>query len=376
MRAVDTHYLTPYGTFEVRRYPARGQEPLQAWCAADSLLLQAINELSVPGEDTLVVNDEHGALCVALQPAALWTDSALAALALKHNSSTNHRDPTPVVWSTQIPSCAPACVALRIPKQLPYLEYQLTRLARLMPTGATLLAAGMDKHLSPRTAQILERHIGPTERHRGHHKARLFRATRDDRPAATDNATATYYCETLDAQLRALPNVFSRDKLDIGSRFLLEYVDQLAPVSTLVDLACGNGVLGLAAVKKGLARKVIFCDESSMAIASTWLNASQLFPEQTDNFVFHHGDGLRQYDGNPAELILCNPPFHLNHTVDEFAGRHLLRQCSQHLRPGGRLCVVANRHLDYLPTLKRGFRQVEKVASNNKFTIWLAHKAS
>jgi 16S rRNA G1207 methylase RsmC len=376
MTAVDTHYRTPYGTFELQRYPARRQEPLQAWCAADSLLLEATNKLSVPSEDILVVNDEHGALCVALQPAALWTDSALSAQALKRNSSTNHREPTPVVWSTQTPSCTPHCVVLRIPKQLPYFEYQLARLARLMPAGATLLAAGMDKHLSARTAQILERHIGPTERQRGRRKARLFCATRDDRPAATDNATATYYCETLDARLRALPNVFSREKLDIGSRFLLEYLDQLAPVNTLIDLACGNGVLGLAAVKKGLAREVVFCDESSMAIASAWLNASQLFARQTDSFVFHHGDGLLKYDGVPAELILCNPPFHLNHTVDEFAGRHLLQQCSKHLQPGGLLCLVANRHLDYLPTLKRGFRRVEKAAHNNKFTIWLAHNAS
>jgi 23S rRNA (guanine1835-N2)-methyltransferase len=368
------HYRTPYGTFELQRYPVRRQEPLQAWCAADSLLLEAINELPVPGEGILVVNDEQGALCVALQPAALWTDSALSAQALERNLSTNDREPTAVVWSTQTPSCAPACVALRVPKQLPYFEYQLARLARLMSPGTTLLAAGMDKHLSPRTAQILERHIGPTERQRGQRKARLFCATRDDRPAATDNATATYHCEALGAQLRALPNVFSRDKLDIGSRFLLEYLDKLASVNTLIDLACGNGVLGLAAVKKGLAREVVFCDESSMAIASAWLNASQLFARLTDSFVFHHGDGLLEYDGNPAELILCNPPFHLNHTVDEFAGRHLLQQCSRHLRPGGRLCLVANRHLDYLPTLKREFGHVEQVAHNNKFIIWLAHK--
>ena len=375
MAADANHYQTPYGRFGLQRYPARRQEPLRAWCAADTLLLEATAGLSVPGEDTLVVNDEHGALCVALQPAALWTDSALSAQALKHNCDANQRSPTPVVWSTQTPSCAPACVVLRVPKQLPYFEYQLARLARLMPTGATLLAAGMDKHLSPRTAKILERYIGPTERQRGQRKARLFRATRDERPPATDNATATYYCESLDAELRALPNVFSRDKLDIGSRFLLDYLGQLAPVTTLIDLACGNGVLGLAAVQCGLAREVIFCDESAMAIASAWLNASRLFARQADSFVFHQGDGLLEYAGNPAELILCNPPFHLNHTVDEFAGRHLLQQCNKHLQSGGRLCLVANRHLDYLPTLQREFRRVEKVAGNNKFTIWLAHKS-
>jgi 23S rRNA (guanine1835-N2)-methyltransferase len=375
MAAADTHYRTPYGSFELQRYPARRAEPLQAWCNADSLLLDEIHSRSIPGDSILVVNDEQGALCVALQPLALWTDSALSALALRRNQHANGRTETPVVWSTQTPSCSPGCVALRIPKQLPYLEYQLSRLARLIPVGATVFAAGMDKHLSPRTAQILERYIGPTTRQRGQRKARLFCATRDERPAPAVNATSVYFCDALESELRALPNVFSREKLDIGSRFLLQHLADLAPAETLVDLACGNGVLGLAAIKEGKANKVAFCDESSMAIASAWLNAKQVFPGQVNDFTFHQGDGLLDYSGDKAQLILCNPPFHLGHTVDEFAGKHLLGQCLHHLSAGGRLCLVANRHLDYLPTLKRDFQRVEKIAQNNKFIIWLAHKA-
>jgi 23S rRNA (guanine1835-N2)-methyltransferase len=375
MAAADTHYRTPYGSFELQRYPARRAEPLQAWCNADSLLLDEIHSRSIPGDSILVVNDEQGALCVALQPLALWTDSALSALALSRNQHANGQTATPVVWSTQTPSCLPGCVALRIPKQLPYLEYQLSRLARLIPVGATVLAAGMDKHLSPRTAQILERYIGPTTRQPGQRKARLFCATRDERPAPAVNATSVYFCDALGSELRALPNVFSREKLDIGSRFLLQHLADLAPAETLVDLACGNGVLGLAAIKEGKANKVVFCDESSMAIASAWLNANQVFPDQVNDFTFHQGDGLLDYSGDKAQLILCNPPFHLGHTVDEFAGNHLLGQCQHHLGAGGRLCLVANRHLDYLPTLKRDFQRVEKIAQNNKFIIWLAHKA-
>jgi len=375
MAIADTRYRTPFGSFELQRYPVRRAEPLQAWCSADSLLLEEIHNRAISGDGVLVVNDDQGALCVALQPLALWTDSALSALALQRNQRANGRAESPVVWSTQIPSCSPRYVALRIPKQLPYLEYQLSRLARLLPAGATVLASGMDKHLSPRTAQILERHIGPTTRQRGQRKARLFCATRDERPAAAENATAVYFCDALGRELRALPNVFSREKLDIGSRFLLQHLADLDPAATLVDLACGNGVLGLAAMKHGKAREVVFCDESAMAIASAWSNASQVFPGQTNDFSFHQGDGLLDYSGDPAQLILCNPPFHLGHTVDEFAGKHLLRQCDHHLAAGGRLCLVANRHLDYLATLKRDFQRVEKIGENSKFIIWLAHKA-
>ena len=120
MPAADTSLRTPYGVFELTRYPTRPVEPLQAWCAADILLLEEVHGRGVTGVDLLVVNDTHGTLCVALQPQALWTDSALAAQSLKHNQGVNERHPTPVFWSTQTPASTPQVVVLRIPKQLPF----------------------------------------------------------------------------------------------------------------------------------------------------------------------------------------------------------------------------------------------------------------
>ncbi len=261
------------------------------------------------------------------------------------------------------------------PKQLPFFEYQLTQIARWLPVGATLLAAGMDKHLSPHTARMLERCIGPTQRHPGQRKARLFSATRDERPVLPCAGTTSYYCEPLGAELRGMANVFSSEKLDIGTRFLLEQLHRLTPVETAIDLACGTGVLGLAVLLQGLAQRLVFCDESAMAIASAQGNVNQVLPQVAHAVSFHHGDGLQEYRGEPVQLILCNPPFHHEHTVDEFAGRHLLAQCSHHLLPGGHLCLVANRHLDYSPVLRAGFAHVEKIAGNSKFNILLARKA-
>jgi 16S rRNA G1207 methylase RsmC len=337
--------------------------------------LEEVHRRAIPGARILVVNDTHGALCVALQPQALWTDSSTAVLALRQNERANTRPETPVIWSTETPTIAADLVVLRIPKQRAYLEHQLSRLAAVLPEGATVLASGMDKHLSPHTAGMLERYIGPTERLPGRRKARLFSAVRDHRPVVDRNLNATYYCAPLDAELVNLPNVFSQDKLDIGTRFLLEHLHVLAPVETAMDLACGNGVLGLVAVKQGLARNLVFCDESALAIESARRNAAALFPQQYHRFQFHHGDGLAHYAGATAQLILCNPPFHQEHVVNEFAGRRLLHQCSQHLVPGGQLLLVANRHLDYLPLLRSRFSGVKKCASNEKFAIFLARKA-
>jgi 16S rRNA G1207 methylase RsmC len=143
-------------------------------------------------------------------------------------------------------------------------------------------------------------------------------------------------------------------------------------VEELVDLACGNGVIGLVAYRRGLARNVTFCDESAMAIASARENAARIFPDDAGNLGFFHGDGLRHYPGRPPKLVLCNPPFHDQHNVDAAAGRRLLRQASRILANGGKLCLVANRHLDYASTLRRDFDQVSRLASNRKFIVWLA----
>lgn len=364
------------GSFELLRYPRRKNEPLQAWCAADELLLESFSEFnsahSHAAPSILVANDEHGALCVALEPSALWTDSALAALAVRANCELNQRTQPTLVWSTQAPSAHDVAI-LRIPKQLPYFEYQLNQLAKQMQPGATLLCAGMDKHLSPKTASLIERHFGQAKRQPGRRKARVFSAVRNQSPAPPLASEARYFCEPLNSELVSLANVFSREQLDIGSRFLLDNLSQLTPVHTATDLACGNGVIGLAALQRQLCTELTFCDESAMAIESAQKNVASTVPN-TKTVNFHHGDGLLGLN-NKAELILCNPPFHLGHTVDDFAGRRLLEQCADHLVKNGQLVLVANRHLEYKQTLQRHFQCVEKLAQNNKFVIWVAQYA-
>jgi 16S rRNA G1207 methylase RsmC len=366
----DNRLATARGELKLERYPAHRQ--LQAWCAADRLLIDAAaqHQTHTSATHCLVVNDDFGALCCALEPASHWTDSALAAIAVERNRQANSLPSQNTLWSTQAPPGSADLVVMRVPKQLPYFEYQLAQLARCMPTGSTLLAGGMDKHLSPRTAELIERHIGPTQRHRGQHKARLFSATRSALPPADYSGVATYPCPEAGGTVTVLANGFSREQLDIGSRLLLQYLPELPAVDTAVDLACGNGVLGLAALQQGLASQVYFCDESAMAIGAATSNCDTLQPEA--HVGFHHGDGLRHYAGPEPQLILCNPPFHSGHSVNEAAGRRLLRQACDTLSTQGSLCVVANRHLNYQGLLQRSFCNVTRPMQNRKFALYLA----
>ncbi|MBA6412209.1 methyltransferase [Parahaliea sp. F7430] len=367
-------FETPFGCFELQRYPRRPNDTLNAWCAADSLLLEAFAAEPASPATTLVVNDEHGALTTALKAAWMWSDSALSVRALRDNLARNRLPECQVIWSTEPPPATASIVLMRVPKQLAYFEYQLACLATTLAPGTRLVIGGMDKHLSPQTAAIIERYIGPTERHRGRRKARLFSATIDGLRHEAKAQWSQYYCQALNAELRALPNVFSREQLDRGSELLIAQLQRLAPVSRLIDLACGNGVLGLAALDAGLAQELVFCDESAMAVASARENLEHLQPQALARCEFHHGDGLKHYRGAKADLILCNPPFHLQHTVDDFAGRRLLSQAAKQVSSEGKLCLVANRHLNYQAGLKRRFAALEKFAANNKFTVWLASR--
>ena len=370
----EDRFKTAAGSFEIQRYPLRKSESLRGWNSADLLLVEHLLAKDLDPASILVVNDDHGALTVALRPAAVWSDSALAAIAIEANLQRNAMETIPVVASTNFPAGNFSIVAIKVPKVLSYFEYQLATLAASISPNTVVIAAGMDKHLTPRVAELLERYIGPTERYRGHMKARLFCAIRDKRPALETPAQASYHCEALGRDLRGMSNVFSREKMDIGSRFLIEQLHRLDAAAQLLDLACGNGILGLIAMKQGLCKNLAFCDESAMAVASAKWNADHLAGDFSGDIHYFQGDGLRGYDGPQADLILCNPPFHSNHTVEEYVGRRLLAQCATYLKDGGRLCMVANRHLQYLPTLKRGFSRVETLAQNNKFVILLAQK--
>ena len=367
----NLEYHSPLGSILLRRYPSRKNELLQAWSSADTLLLQEYLNLGALPQRSLVVNDEHGALSVAVEPAACWTDSWLASKAISDNLTFNNRAPVPILWSTQTPPSNIQTVLLRVPKQLSYFEYQLAELSRALPEGATFLAAGMDKHLSPRTAELIEAYIGPTTRHRGQSRARLFSATNQSQTATDSVSPFKYHCEELQVELTSLSNVFSGQSLDMGTRFLFDYLPQLKPAETMVDLACGNGVIGLVAGKLGISRHCVFCDESAMAVESARINLQACPDAGLEEATFIHGDGLLELTQTP-ELILCNPPFHLQHTVDEFAGVRLLQQCAKALARGGRLCLVANRHLNYLEQLHRQFERVEIAAENSKFRIYLA----
>ncbi|MGD2119629.1 MAG: methyltransferase [Chromatiales bacterium] len=373
---LDNHMQTPFGDFTVRRLPQRKRELLRGWDAADEYLLDWLAGQSQPNSSVLIANDSFGALAVALhvwQPQS-WSDSWLSQQATRQNLRDNAfpEDAVLLLNSLELPQTPLDLVLLKLPKQLALLEYQLLQLKPLLHAQSRLVVAGMHKNMGPAVWKLLEQIIGPTETSLAKKKARLVFVTPDLNLPLPANPYPTHYSlPEYDLELSNHANVFAREKLDIGSRFLLQHMPHSDAYQQIIDLACGNGVLGIRAAQLNEQASLTFIDESFMAVASARLNFERVFDERREA-QFSVSDSLTQSEPDSADLVLCNPPFHLQHVVSDWLALRMFRQAASVLRTEGELWIVGNRHLAYHHKLKRWFGQVRLVASNRKFVILCA----
>lgn len=356
---------TPYGEITLERYPARGpDEPLLAHDAADGYLLTEVAERHDQARRILVVGDRHGALTTALAghaEVAMWSDSALARTASEANLLRNSRAAT-VLESP--PSGGYDLVVVRPGKARSLLDAQLHRVASLLTAGTPVVLGEMVKHLDHWMTDLLERQIGPATASLAHRKARLLRAVRDGRCGAEPEWTS--YAAPGGFTLHNAPGTFAASGLDAGSRLLLPLLPTGLGSSSVADLGCGNGVLGIASALANPTASYLLVDESAAAVDSARRSWDAALPGRA--VQVRQADGLADVEPGSLDVVLCNPPFHAGTTVDEWVGRRLLQQAHRALCAGGELYVVANRHLRHHQYLRSSFAQVEVLGSDARFS--------
>lgn len=379
---MNHHFPLPQGgELLLRRYPRSAQHGLQAWEAADEYL---INELENHHWNTdtplLILNDAFGALTLALhhhQPISI-NDSRISELALTANAHDNQLEITGQSLTSLTPwtAQAPGLILMKLPRTNAMLEYQLAYLSQIMGPDTLFIAAAKAKDIHGSTLKLFERYIGDTRTSLAWKKSRLVFSKRDEHKPASDlPAPLAWPLEGTDFSIYNHANVFSRANLDIGARFMLEHLPGNR-AGHIVDLGCGNGVLGLMAMAKNPEATVTFVDESYMAIASAEQTISHNLPSDTARASFVVNNCLDEMAVNSAELIVCNPPFHQQQAITDHIAWQMFVDAKRVLSAGGELWVVANRHLDYHIKLKRLFGNQTVVASNHKFVILKAVKTS
>lgn len=373
---------TPWGETELSRFPDDPRDRLRAWDASDAYLLRHLagEGVDLSGE-VVVLGDRWGALATALadyRPAQI-TDSFLSQEATRANLARAGVGPGTVrLLTTQDPVPERVDVLLvRVPKSLALLEDQLLRLAPSVHAGTVVIGTGMVKEIHTSTLKLFERILGPTRTSLAEQKARLIFCTPD--PSLVAPVNPWPYGHTLPdgvgaASGRPVVNhagVFCADRLDIGTRFFLGHLPETRG-RRVVDLGCGNGVVGTAVALADPEAEVLFVDESFQAVASA--EATYKANGVPGHAEFRVGDGLAGVASGSVDLVLNNPPFHSHQATSDATSWRMFTGAERALRPGGELWVIGNRHLGYHVKLKRLFGNCELVASDPKFVVLKAVK--
>lgn len=380
---MNDRMTTPWGDLALTRFPEDPRERLRAWDASDEYLLRHLAEQEIPLSGTVVVvGDRWGALVTALaahRPAQI-TDSYLTQEATRANLARHGVEPGTVrLLTTQdAPPDRVDVLLVRVPKSLALLEDQLQRLAPAVHEGTVVVGTGMVKEIHTSTLQLFERILGPTRTSLAERKARLIFCTPE--PSLERAANPWPYAYTLPdgiggvSQGRVVNHagVFCADRLDIGTRFFLGHLPDGKGAQRVVDLGCGNGIVGTAVGLANPEAEVLFVDESFQAVASA--EATYRANGVPGHAEFRVGDGMAGVPAGTVDLVLNNPPFHSHQATTDATAWRMFTGAKRALRPGGELWVIGNRHLGYHVKLRRLFGNSELVAGDPKFVVLRAVK--
>lgn len=382
---------TAFGRVDLERVPVRPRQPLRAWDAADEYVLGHLDEVPLgKGARVLLVGDSFGALTCSLRDhePVVVNESAAGATAISENLRRNDLDDIEVYSILDLDTLSEPldCVIVKVPKSTAELVDVLHRLRPHLHGETRLIGAGMTKHIHTSTLECFESIIGPTTTSLARKKARLIHVSLDEAldpgpapwPASWTVGTST---------LVNHGGVFSPSTLDVGTRFLLENIESFTEhVPTtgeqvrIVDLGCGNGVIGLrvaADLQQAAMNYVIdVVDDSSLAVAaaeSSWELSLPGVAAERAAFRHHHRL-VEVVEKGSVDLVVVNPPFHDDRVVGDDTAWSMFTDAHKVLRPGGRLVVVGNQHLAYHAKLKKIFGQVETLATNKKFVLLCAHR--
>jgi len=364
-----------FNQFVINRYP-QNQPNLQAWDSADEYLLSELGQfVDLKSRNILIFNDAFGALSVSLSEFKPTTvsDSFISHQAIQKNLELNGIPDNTITLLNPLDEIQSEfdIILMKIPKSVDDLMYFLSAIQNHLQTDSRILLAGMVKHIPKNLWDVLQQY-GECITLPGVKKAKMLYFK------FMDKITSPYpnypkYFKLADSETKIFnhANVFSKNSLDIGTRFLLDNIPKMEAPEKIIDLACGNGVIGLTLANIYPQAEITFTDESFMAVESARLTMKANFNDLS-RFKFITTDCLDGFEKNSSDLIVNNPPFHQNSTIGTFIAEKMFRQSKAVLNKNGVLIVVANRHLPYFHKLKKLFKNTQTTASNRKFNLYKA----
>ena len=369
----------------LRRFPDLEADNLVAVDATDRLVLSGSGvaiEAAGAGR-VVVVGDRYGAMtlgAMALHGAEdvrvhqdpITGEQALAlnATRVEMTGGFRHLPMTPELFD------GATVIIGQLPKNLDALREIAQLAAAHADAGVTVFFGGRVKHMTRSMNDVLSERFADVRASLAQQKSRVLMAS-DLRPPG--RAGTTEYPPWTEYPLRAHHGdldlwvcahgaVFGGTKLDMGTRFLLMFLDRMHPAaSTAVDLGCGTGVIAAALARERPTLSVLATDQSAAAVSSAAATATA--NELAARVQVLRDDAMSTLPDASVDLILCNPPFHIGTSVNAGAALKLFDAAGRVLAPSGELWTVFNSHLAYDRALDREVGPTRVIGRNAKFTV-------
>ncbi|WP_443748409.1 class I SAM-dependent methyltransferase [Asticcacaulis solisilvae] len=165
------------------------------------------------------------------------------------------------------------------------------------------------------------------------------------------------------------PGVFSWDRIDAGSRLLIEHLPHDLK-GRVADLGAGIGYLAkeVLTLCPGVTHIDLYeAEHRALDMARQNLAA---FGDKASGYWADVTRGIQgEYDAT-----ISNPPFHIDRADRHELGQAFIKSAAAALKRGGALLMVANRHLPYEETLKDAFKTVTVLTETGAYKVFWAVK--
>lgn len=161
------------------------------------------------------------------------------------------------------------------------------------------------------------------------------------------------------------PGVFAGGGLDPAA-VLLAMAMEVAATDAVLDLGCGNGIVGMVAARLAVNGQVWLVDTNTEAVALAQRNVER---NGLVNATVLASDRTAAVAERRFDVVVSNPPFHEGGREVRDLGVRFINDAVAVLRSGGHCYIVANRFLPYETTMRASLRDVREVAGDKRYKV-------
>ena len=303
-------------------------------------------------------------------PMTYWTENAAEGQSLEASFAHN-RLPAPHCFvqadfaGLESATCEAAFLHLSRGREIQ--EEMLRLTAAMLRPGGRLVFVGATREgvkSALKLAQTIFGRAGIVVRKGGYHAGLATRPDGDFHLPTIGRSERDIVVDSAPTRLVSYTGAFAADRLDEGAAALIAGM-KIPSGAHVLDLGCGTGLVGLAALRRGA--QATLTDVSARAVLSA---RETLAANGHPDVPVVHACGAATVETATCDIVVANPPFHQGHGLNFEVAQFFIEEATRVLRAGGRLYLVANAFLNYEPWLRTHFAKVQQVRNDQRFRVW------